>query len=781
MVSHTDTLNFKVSTGLKNVLGSRLITDDEVAVFELVKNSFDAGATRVDLFFGDDSFVIADNGEGMSRKDIEDKWLFVAYSSKRVNKRSKDYRSQTASSRQAAGSKGIGRFSSDSLGANVMLQSRPKQNANGPIHQLTIDWDKFDADQVEKFTNITLNYQAVNNFSTLEGFKPLKSGTVISISNLRNKWDREKILKLKSSLMKLINPLSSKSDKFKIFLHAPKEKILDEQRDESREIVNGEVKNFIFDTLKEKTTYLTVKITNDGKLIESELVDRGECVYRIQEPNPYEHISNSDIQCEIFYLNQSAKSTFTKRIGVRPVNFGSVFLFRNGFRIFPIGNTDDDWFQMDRRKQQGYNRFLGTREVIGKIDVTDNQGDFEETSSRDAGLIEKTPVIELRSFFKEHCLIRLEKYVVPVNWADKADKETDDLSRIMTDDGRARVSEAIANLIDNKDIKLLYYSSRLVDLVDERSQSFEISIESLKTIAETTKDERLLSNLAMAEKSYIEAKKHEQEATEEAEKERQARLGAEQVAQEAKEAEKKAEEIAQEAQKRVQFFMSTSSIDKDTLENLHHQVRLYSLNTEKRIKLFIRTNKAKDSIKKLDVFDLLEKVSFLNNQIGKIAKFASKAGFRLDSETITASLADYINQYVEEVAKNYLFMPRPLKIHVSKDEKEVLTKFKPIDISILIDNFVSNATNAKAKNLFFKITHPDNSTIEIIVSDDGNGLSKIACENPEQIFQKGFTTTDGSGLGLFHIKHVLDSMKGDIALIPKPEANGLTFKIRLKK
>ena len=109
----------------------------------------------------------------------------------------------------------------------------------------------------------------------------------------------------------------------------------------------------------------------------------------------------------------------------------------------------------------------------------------------------------------------------------------------MTDDGRARVSKAIANIIGNKDIKLLYYSNRLVDLVDERSQSFETSIASLKTIAETTKDEQLLSNLAMAQKSYIEAKKHEQEAKEEAEKERQARLGAEQVAQEAKEAEKK--------------------------------------------------------------------------------------------------------------------------------------------------------------------------------------------------------------------------------------------------
>ncbi|MDO8400516.1 MAG: ATP-binding protein [Bradyrhizobium sp.] len=66
--SAKETLTFDVSTGLKRVLGSELITDDEVAIFELVKNSFDAGATKVHIFFGASSVIVADNGRGMSTR-----------------------------------------------------------------------------------------------------------------------------------------------------------------------------------------------------------------------------------------------------------------------------------------------------------------------------------------------------------------------------------------------------------------------------------------------------------------------------------------------------------------------------------------------------------------------------------------------------------------------------------------------------------------------------------------------------------------------------------------
>ena len=127
------TLNFKVSAGLKSILGQDLITDDYVAVLELVKNSYDAGAKKVVIKFEPDSIVIADDGMGMTMNDITDKWLFLAYSAKKVLAES-SYRDHLR--RHYAGAKGIGRMSCDRLGQALIMETC---HEGGKLERLDID------------------------------------------------------------------------------------------------------------------------------------------------------------------------------------------------------------------------------------------------------------------------------------------------------------------------------------------------------------------------------------------------------------------------------------------------------------------------------------------------------------------------------------------------------------------------------------------------------------------------------------------------------------------
>ena len=98
-----------------------------VAVFELVKNSFDANAKKVEIIFENQTdlnkgkITIKDNGKGMNDVDLKSKWLFVAYSAKKEGTEDNDYRNKIKLNKYYAGAKGVGRFSCDRLGRKLKL------------------------------------------------------------------------------------------------------------------------------------------------------------------------------------------------------------------------------------------------------------------------------------------------------------------------------------------------------------------------------------------------------------------------------------------------------------------------------------------------------------------------------------------------------------------------------------------------------------------------------------------------------------------------------------
>ena len=772
--------SFRVSTGLKDLIGRDLITDDFVAVFELVKNSFDAHARAVKLTFRDGIIAIADNGKGMAKSDILDKWLFVAYSAKRDGTEDDDYREKVGErSRVFAGAKGVGRFSCDRLGDSLELDSRSKGQ---DVALLDVDWTLFEGDSKDEFGTVLVPLSAASEFRE-PGLRPRgATGTTLLIRGLRSVWDRPKLVALKRELTKLIDPFGGKASRFRIDINAPGEAEADavdaewnaSRRDDQGErmLVNGEVGNPILDVLGERTTMISAKVSGDGQSIETRLIDRGELIYHIREPNPYPGLEASEAVGDVYFLNQSAKNIFTRRMGIPAVQFGSIFLFRNGFRVFPVGAPDDDFFGLNQRKQQGQRRFLGGRDLIGRVEVRGVDG-FDEATSRNQGLIQTPEVRELIEFVQRKCVRRLERYVVDITWLDRFDKEVSDLSRMRLDDSSARVAQLVSRLSSTDGVELLYYSPDLVRIVDEKSNAFEVSLKALELLAEQTGDRALLARVDDA-KARIRALEAAEAEAREAEQRAATRAKAAEAT-----AARATTELGEERE-RNSFLVAASSLDETTILNLHHQIMIHASDVQHGVKRMMGRLRKGTAISPDEWIDFLQHVSFSNSQILTAAKFATKGGYREQSAEVTADLAGYIQDYVETVSA--LWAPRGVTVSVDPAGRAFERKFRPIEVGIVIDNLVANAAKARAGNVYLAlaISKGAKPTLEIEVADDGNGWGKV--DPLPRVFEKGVTTTDGSGLGLFHVKQVIEGLGGTIEALADPlsdDLDGAHLAIRL--
>jgi signal transduction histidine kinase len=776
-----DPLHFKISSALKRVIGRDLITDEFVAIFELVKNGFDARATRVDIVLDDGHLYIVDNGKGMSLQDITDKWLFVAYSAKRDGTEDLDYRDLIGNGRAFAGSKGVGRFSCDRLGQVLVMQTR--RRGSDDVEIVTVNWDRFEQDAKEEFAAVPIRRETSADFDLPDDVDPLMSGTVLEISGLREDWDRPKLLKLRAALAKLINPFGDASDDFQVWLHVPAEADADAEElarsgGEALQsnVVNGPIENFIFDTLKGKTTHLEVALSDDGAYLISTLTDRGELVYRVREPNQdYPLLAGTSFHCNLFYLNRSAKMTFKRRMGVNSVEFGSVFLFKNGFRIFPIGEDGVDTFGIDRRKAQGYNRFLGTRDIIGRIDVSGSDEVFRESTSRDQGLIQTPAYEQLEDCFDDKCFRRLERYVVGVNWKDALDFDVEDASRLRGDSASARITAIVSQLAGTEGVELLAYNHDLVRILNERSDAFSDTLSGLKVLASKSGDSALLEEIDAAAARFAELQRAEIAAREAADRERVGRREAERAAAEATLRVEVATKSLDEERKRNLFLTSLGSLDRDVVEILHHQIIIHAAAINEIVNT--QFDKLRDGVMPTrdDLVSAFENISFQNRKVLSTARFATKANFRLDSEAIEEDLAGYVVEYINQVAP--VFSETGIRMLVTSDAKGLHRRFKPIEVSILIDNLVSNAGRADASEIRFHLDQPSPSELRIVVEDDGNGFDP-SLTDLSRLFEKGFTTSTGSGLGLYHVAQILDDLGGGIAA--ERMANGARFVIRIR-
>lgn len=570
-----NSLQFKISSALKDLVGKDLITSDNVAIFELVKNSYDAYANHVVITFSKNKITIADNGKGMSLSDLKDKWLFLGFSAKKdgtedkVNDKQKSYRDKIR--RFYAGAKGIGRFSCDRLGRLLTITTKTRDSLLA--EQILVDWANFEVDQKIEFDNVDVEHRTLNVGNVFPNQE--SHGTIIEIEDLHDEetpWTRKHILELKRSLQKLINPYSETND-FVIEIICERERKMDFQKLQDgvgfdRDIVNGPLKNSITEILKLKTTQIDVKIS-DG-FVYTTLTDRGVDIYRIREHNiHFPLIKNATVS--LSFLNRAAKYNFTRLMGIDSINFGSVFLFRNGFRILPFGETGDDSWGIDFRAQQGRARYLGSRDLMGRVDVTvEDVSELKEASSRDSGLIDTPMSRQVKDLYKL-CHKRLERYVVGVLWGEsflrneyfknddvawnarkelqKVDKDSENPSFILHSSFGSKIDfvRLVKTLTSDNNVEVLAYNSDLANFVTSSLEPQDIKLQfisDLETIARRTGNQSLENSVEEAKRKIEEISRQKEEA------ERKA-AEAESRQREAEEKALKAEETRREAEARA--------------------------------------------------------------------------------------------------------------------------------------------------------------------------------------------------------------------------------------
>jgi len=773
MEKENKTLSFRVSSGLKNLIGRDLISDKYIAIFELVKNSYDAGASKVNISYliSDDQIpkiIISDNGKGMTYNDIIQKWLFVAYSEKKLQNRTQlSYREEIK--REVAGAKGVGRFSCDRLGASLRLITKTIKEKKANI--VDVDWNRFEIDDKKEFVEIPVEYSQIDQLPS--GFE---KGTTLIVNNLREAWSRDELLKLKRSLMKLISPDADKGElPFDIEMIVPSEietdkKLLEEYHaneenfkrkiNPDRDIVNGIIKNDIFEKLNIKTTNIEVDISEDGKSITSTLSDRGEYIFTVKEKNrKYSLLKN--IHISVFYLNQAAKVNFTRQMGgVTPKGYGSVFIYKNGFRINPYGEPGQDFFGIDQRKAQGWKRFLGTREIMGRISIKGDNEQFVETTSRAHGFIQTPAVDTLTELFIEKVLKVLEKYVVNlINWGEPLKSNYNHM--ILPEEiGQEIVSGFITN-INTDDILSVDYNENLLnrDSFLKEPDNITESLKKLESIAEKTQDIGLL-NLTQTVKKRTKAILEDNIKLEE-----------DNVAKE-----KELDQVRQESEvrkKQVYFLSEAANQNVTNLINGFHMV--YTLtDAVKGYANLLRKQLEKEDISKETILMIVSEIYQANEKAHKLAELAIHGNQTLKQDGAN-NIYDFIREYIEENVAlkgiKYILMP---------SDKVFNCKFDVSSVGIIMDNISSNSMKAGATELNITL-YEEQEYIGIVFTDNGIGIGKEV--NVDMLFEWGVSNNiskKGFGIGLYHIKQLVEEMKGTVS-IDAAYRDGFRMVVKLKK
>ena len=365
-------------------IGRELIKDNYSAVMELVKNAYDADSDSVHIKFILDHvnkkvvISITDYGHGMSRDVVLTKWLIPSTDDKLKRKKS-------PKGRIMQGQKGLGRYAAAILGNNLTMTTISNTKDKTEVE---VDWDKFDS--AEFMDEVALPVITVPATET--------SQTVIKIigeGEYYEFWKSNEYNNLRFELKKLVSPIhdSEGLGSFDIFLEIDdsREGTLTQKEEKIEPFPLLEFYDYKITGLIESNGVGVINFSNNKeKAVQNESIKfnlgrKTKCGKIEIDVRVYDRESESiDNLIKKGLRDDSGKylnKTQTKALLNQSNGIG---VYRNGFRIRPLGDANFDWLELNADRVQNPSLHVGSNQVIGFVKIQGEQhSNLKETSARD--------------------------------------------------------------------------------------------------------------------------------------------------------------------------------------------------------------------------------------------------------------------------------------------------------------------------------------------------------------------------------------------------------------
>lgn len=378
------TLKWRFDVSTFRLIGRDLITDRITALFELVKNCYDANAQSVNVTFqnvaaGEEDAVITieDDGYGMSFDDIRDKWMVIGTSSKR-----KEPYTPEPFARKCVGEKGIGRFAVDKLGDKVTIITK-KAGVKEWLN-VVIDWAAYY--NIQNGEGLTLFTDIENRYSFTSCEDASVSGTRLVITGVRELWTKIDIERFITEVSKIVSPYANLSYPFQVRVQAPSYDI-DVVATRNQNDVDIATVSFSLDYDNESNTQDAVHFDDKNNNL-------------VVNPVPLK--SFGGINMKVFYFDELARRRYRKEFPNNEID--GIKIYRDGIITTPFAESktkDDekrDVLGIDKRVWENIFDRVSSREIIGIVEITkkDNPKIIDATNRQD--FVDNEEYRELKRF-----------------------------------------------------------------------------------------------------------------------------------------------------------------------------------------------------------------------------------------------------------------------------------------------------------------------------------------------------------------------------------------------